>query len=169
MTITFWPNYGNGEQMFESTWHAHVYFTIRFCIPRPMQWWRSENNSFQQQECNRSLCRFTWGTGWLCPTTLTSWKVGRGIQSWKSVNCWYALPRMLCVYLHSHFCGHNSTVHVRRDTLDYERISWFLRISTSTVLQISWYDLNMHETAAKWVSHNFNEMQLWMRYDMTTY
>ena len=40
--------------------------------------------------------------------------------------------------------------------------------SMSTVLQIS-YDLNMHKTAAKWVSHNFNEMQLWMRYDTTTY
>jgi len=42
-------------------------------------------------------------------------------------------------------------------------------ISKSTVLQISSYDLNMHETAAKWEPHNFNEMQLWMQYDMTTY
>ena len=42
-------------------------------------------------------------------------------------------------------------------------------IYRSTVLHISWYDLNMHETAAKWVSHNFSAMQLWMRYDMTTY
>jgi len=27
----------------------------------------------------------------------------------------------------------------------------------------------MQETAAKWVPHNFIEMQLWMWYDMTTY
>jgi hypothetical protein len=118
MTITFWPNHGNGEQMFESTWHVHVYFTIRFCIPTPVQWWRSENSL---------LCRFIWGTGWLRPTTLTSCKVGRGIQRWKSVNCRYALQRTFCVYLHSHFCGHNSTVHVKRDTMDHERISWAYR------------------------------------------
>jgi hypothetical protein len=60
MTITSWPNYGNGEQMFESTWHVHVYFTIRFCIPTPMKWWRYENRSSPQQECSGLLCRFTW-------------------------------------------------------------------------------------------------------------
>jgi hypothetical protein len=149
-------------------WHVHVYFTIRFRIPTPMRWW-SENSSSPKQERNRLLCRFIWGTGWLCPTTLTSCNVGRGIQRWKGVNCWYALQRMFCVYLHSHFCGHNSTVHVRRDTLDHELIAEYTGISRSTVLQLSWYDLIMHETAAKWVPHNINEMQLWMRYDMITY
>jgi hypothetical protein len=49
------------------------------------------------------------------------------------------------------------------------KLAEYTGISRSTVLQMLWCDLNMHETAAKWVTHNFNEMQLWMRCDMTTY